>query len=95
MQPIQFFGTAYPLHRVLQIGLSSLALPVLAWMIYRHHLQLSKYRQSCINGLKFMYMALVATCHLLAGVMSYFYFAESVYSDAFVHDFYAYIGKVD
>ncbi|WP_180114451.1 DUF4184 family protein [Acinetobacter sp. YH12063] len=89
--PIQFFGHSYPLHRVLQIGLSGLALPVLAWMIYRHHLH---YR-STVNvpaSIK-VYVYGLAALSLAAGIASYFYFADSIYSDAFVHDLYAYVGK--
>ena len=91
MQPISFFDRSYPLHRVLQIGLSALALPVLAWMIYRHHLH---YRSTANvhKNIKIYVYSLFAVS-LLTGVMSYFYFADSVYSDAFVHDLYAYIGK--
>lgn len=32
MQPVQLLHKSYPLHRVLQIGLSALALPVLGWI---------------------------------------------------------------
>ncbi|WP_180094886.1 MULTISPECIES: DUF4184 family protein [unclassified Acinetobacter] len=89
--PIQFFGHSYPLHRVLQIGLSGLALPVLVWMIYRHHLH---YRStvSIPTSIK-VYVYGLAALSLAAGIASYFYFADSIYSDAFVHDLYAYVGK--
>lgn len=91
MQPIQLLNHSYPLHRVLQIGLSALALPVLAWMIYRHHLH---YRSAIqVNKKIKIYVYALTVLSLLAGVASYFYFADSVYSDAFVHDLYAYVGK--
>jgi len=91
LQPIELFDHSYPLHRVLQIGLSIFALPVLAWMIYRHHLH---YRTTVIVNLwTKMYVYVLGLLSLLAGILSYLYFADSVYSDAFVHDLYAYTGK--
>lgn len=88
---IELFGHSYPLHRVLQIGFSIFALPVLAWMIYRHHLH---YRTTVIvNRWTKMYVYVLGLLSLLAGILSYLYFADSVYSDAFVHDLYAYTGK--
>lgn len=88
---IQIFNNSYPMHRVLQIGLSALALPILAWMIYRHHVH---YRSTVSIPSKVkIYVYCLATASVLAGAISYFYFAESVYSEAFVHDLYAYIGK--
>jgi len=91
LQPIELFDHSYPLHHVLQIGLSIFALPVLAWMIYRHHLH---YRTTVIVNLwTKMYVYVLGLLSLLAGILSYLYFADSVYSDAFVHDLYAYTGK--
>ncbi|WP_353141728.1 DUF4184 family protein [Acinetobacter pragensis] len=89
--PIQLFGSSYPLHRVLQIGLSALALPVLAWMIYRHHLHYRS-KMTIHRNVK-IYVYSLSAASLLAGILSYFYFAESVYSEAFAHDLYAYVGK--
>ena len=89
--PIELFSHSYPLHRILQIGLSILALPVLAWMIYRHHLH---YRSTAIvNRWTKMYVYTLGLLSLFAGIISYLYFADSVYSDTFVNDLYAYTGK--
>ncbi|MEN3980486.1 DUF4184 family protein [Acinetobacter sp. CWB-B33] len=91
MQPIHLFQHTYPLHRVLQIGMSALALPLLAWMIYRHHLHYRS-RPAVHRNIK-IYVYALSALSLLAGIVSYFYFAESVYSEAFSHDLYAYVGK--
>lgn len=88
---VQLFNNSYPMHRVLQIGLSALALPILAWMVYRHH---RRYRSAVsISANVKIYVYSLSIASLLAGFASYFYFAESVYSEAFVHDLYTYIGK--
>ncbi|RKG32434.1 DUF4184 family protein [Acinetobacter tianfuensis] len=89
--PVALFGSSYPLHRVLQIGLSIFALPILAWMIYRHHL---RYRSTDpVNKKTQIYVYGLSLLSLTAGIASYLYFADSAYSDAYVHDLYAYIGK--
>ncbi|OTG71918.1 phospholipase [Acinetobacter sp. ANC 4169] len=91
MQPVNLLDHSYPLHRVLQIGLSALALPVLGWMIYRHHCQ---YRSAdAVNQNIKCYVYAWSALSLLAGIASYVYFAESIYSEAFVHDLYSYVGK--
>lgn len=38
-QNIHLFGATYPMHRILQIGTSALALPVLIWSSYRYYQQ--------------------------------------------------------
>lgn len=91
MQPIQLFQHTYPLHRVLQIGLSALALPLLGWMIYRHH-QHYRSAQLVARNIK-IYVYLLTLVSILAGFINYLYFAESMYSNAFDHDLYSYVGK--
>ena len=91
MQPIHISTHSYPLHRVLQIGLSALALPVLAWMIYRHN---GHYRSTvCVHHDIKIYLYVLFALSFLAGIASYLYFAEGSYSDAFSNDLYAYVGK--
>lgn len=91
MQPVQLLHKSYPLHRVLQIGLSALALPVLGWMIYRHHL---RYRsQDRIPHNIKIYVYTLSILSLFAGSVSYIYFAEGTYSEQFSHDLYSYVGK--
>lgn len=90
-QPVTLFHHTYPLHRVLQIGTSALALPVLAWMICRHHMH---YRSAEPANQKVkIYVHALFWLSLLAGIVSYVYFAESVYSKQFTHDLYSYVGK--
>ncbi|NNP72938.1 phospholipase [Acinetobacter defluvii] len=89
--PIHIFQHSYPLHRVLQIGMSAFALPILLWMIYRHH-QHYRQTQAVHKNIK-IYVIAVFLFSLLAGILSYLYFAEGSYSDAFSHDLYSYIGK--
>ncbi len=91
MQPVSLFDHSYPLHRVLQIGLSALALPVLGWMIYRHHLYYRSTDPVHQNIKRYVYALFVMS--LLAGIASYMYFADSIYAYALVHDLYAYTGK--
>ncbi|OTG89294.1 DUF4184 family protein [Acinetobacter sp. ANC 3813] len=91
MQPIHLFQHTYPLHRVLQIGMSALALPILGWMIYQHH---QHYRgPSAVHRNIKIYVYALSGLSLLAGIASYLYFAESMYSNAYDDDLYAYVGK--
>lgn len=90
-QPIHFFQYSYPLHRVLQIGTSILALPLLFWMFYRYY-QHNQHPQVIPHNLKVYVLTLFFLC-LGVGMLSFFYFATSLYVDALKNDLYRYIGK--
>lgn len=89
--PVMILQHSYPLHRVLQIGMSALALPILFWMIYRHH---QHYRQiQAVDNTVKIYVLILFMISLCAGLLSYFYFAGGDYAEALSHDLYSYIGK--
>ncbi len=46
-----------------------------------------------VNRWTKIYVYALGLLSLFAGILSYLYFADSVYSDAFVDDLYAYTGK--
>ena len=89
-QQVSLFNHIYPMHKVLQIGCSALALPFLAWMCHHYFYQ---YRVNVISNHKqqiFCIFLLIAS--LFSGCLYYVYFAKN---EGFVPqqtDLYNFIG---
>ncbi|OTG84711.1 DUF4184 family protein [Acinetobacter sp. ANC 4648] len=89
--PVYFWGYSYPMHRVLQIGSSVLALPFLFWMSVHYYF---KYKQNQpINNQIKVYALLLFLITGLSGTVSYFHFSQQVQSNPMVNDLYWYLGK--
>ncbi len=74
-QPFNLFHHTYPMHRVLQIGCSALALPFLAWMGIHYFF---KYKEQNISTYKtqlFGFFLFVTT--FFSGCLYYIYFAKT------------------
>lgn len=81
----------YPMHRVLQIGSSIVALPAVVWMgihYYHQHRQKSKLNP----GIKYFAIAL-GIISLLIGYAAYFDYAQAHLIDAERLDLYSFIGR--
>ena len=89
--PFHFWGQTYPMHRVLQIGSSILALPFLLWMSLHYYF---KYKQAQrINRKLKIYAILLLLVTLASGGWSFLHFAQHVQSEPMTTDLYWYIGK--
>lgn len=89
-QTYRLFGHRYPLHRILQIGCSALALPVVLWLIYRyiqnHKIAYQYTAFDFIAGCSTLVLTLASSCYAL-----YHYFQSHQY--LIKQDFYFFIGK--
>jgi len=74
-QPVSIFDRIYPMHKVLQIGCSAVALPFLMWMGFHYFF---KYRVSQIRNSKvsFFCISLFLTA-IFSGCLYYVYIAKS------------------
>ncbi|OTG67346.1 DUF4184 family protein [Acinetobacter silvestris] len=89
--PVKLFEYTYPMHRILQIGSSILALPFLGWMSVHYYF---KYKQNKpIHSKIKIYAALLLFLTLLSGGISYIHFVQLAQSNPMVTDLYWYIGK--
>lgn len=89
-QPISIMEQNYPLHRILQIGTSIIALPFLIWMSldYFH-----KYRQPSKLSTRFLgFTYLLFIVSFFAGCFSYIHRAKSFRLDLHPLDLYHFIG---
>ena len=74
-QPVTLFQHTYPMHRVLQIGCSALALPFLAWMGIHYYF---KYQTNEVPSLKIRFFSfLLFLISFFCGCFYYVYFAKS------------------
>ena len=90
-RPVNFGEQTYPMHRVLQIGSSILALPFLLWMSLHYYF---KYRQTQPTSRKLkIYAVLLLLATLASGVLSFLHFAQQVHTEPMAVDLYWYIGK--
>ena len=90
-RPVIFWGQTYPMHRVLQISSSILALPFLLWMSLHYYF---KYKQAQPTSRKIKtYAVLLLLITLCSGALSCMHFAQQVQSEPLATDLYWYIGK--
>lgn len=81
----------YPIHRILQIGTSILALPILLWMGLKHQKMYAQIKPIHSN-IKFYGLSLI-TLSFFAGCFGYISFAQPLEPLAWQNDLYWYIGK--
>lgn len=80
----------YPLHRVLQIGTSILALPILLWMGLKHQ---NIYAQNCPMHPKIKIYALsLLVVSFFAGCFGYISFAQPLGPAPWQNDLYGFVG---
>lgn len=90
-QNIALFQHSYPLHRILQIGSSILALPIIGWMCRQYYRQ---YRNVISVSLKIKIFALtLLLLSLLVGALSTWDYARYFAPDIWRSDLYFFIGK--
>lgn len=81
----------YPMHRVLQVGTSILALPVLLWMALKHQ---KRYAQNPpIHPKIKIYALTLLAVSFFAGCFGYISFAQPLGPAAWQNDLYWFIGK--
>lgn len=68
--PIHIFGQTYPLHRILQIATSVIALPILARMIYRYYQRYQQHLAVSTQVKRWGYS--LASLTFLSGIISVF-----------------------
>lgn len=90
-QQFQLFGQSYPLHRILQIGTSFLALPFILWMSvhyykkHRQYLAVSLKIKSFAGGLFFF--------SILTALFSVWDYARYIPTDVWQSDLYYFTGR--
>lgn len=95
-QPVLILNHEYPMHKVLQIGCSALALPFLAWMAVHYYF---KYRVkqdlnhlNNLNNKAQLFVRLLLICTFFSGCIYYVYFAQTIGFSAQETDLYHLIG---
>ena len=90
-QKIPLLGHYYPLHRILQIGTSALALPLLAWMCWRYY---QTYQQHFPVSLKIKRFAIgLFILSLLGGLISVWDYARYIPTQVWQSDLYYFTGR--
>lgn len=90
-QNVNLFGHTYPMHRVLQIGSSIVALPILLWMA-KHYIARYKHSEAVPQSTKnYMYLTLLIA--FFVGCFRYIHFAEPLGPKPWQPDLYWFIGK--
>lgn len=90
-QNISMLNHTYPMHRILQIGTSALALPILAWMGI-HYFFKYKQTQPISRKIKIYAFSLISIS-MIYGCYSYFDFAQNLAEQSWQDDLYWFIGK--
>ncbi|MEG0343794.1 MAG: DUF4184 family protein [Acinetobacter sp.] len=89
-QPVLILGHEYPMHKVLQIGCSAIALPFLMWMaihyFFKYHVKESLNHKAQLFGY------LLFICSFFSGCIYYIYFAQKTGFTAQNIDLYHLIG---
>ena len=67
-QSIALFGQTYPVHRVLQIGTSAVALPIIVWMCWHYYRHF--YQTALVRPRKIHFAIVTLFFSLLLGVLS-------------------------
>lgn len=90
-QNVNVLNHNYPMHRVLQIGSSIIALPILAIMAKSYYLQ---HRQMTpVNSKVKWFALLLILISTFAGLFGYISFAQPLGPQPWQHDLYWFIGK--
>lgn len=90
-RPVSLFDNVYPMHRVLQIGTSILALPFMAWMGIHYYL---KYKLLKPISRKIKTSALfILLVSFFYACSSYIAFAQTLGNHAWSTDLYSLIGR--
>lgn len=89
-QPVTLFSHSYPMHRVLQIGTSALALPFIGWMAIHYY---SQYKQVNTVNFKLIKFAMALfSVSFIVGCCSYLYIAKQTGFYPPNTDLYTFIG---
>ncbi|WP_445116472.1 DUF4184 family protein [Acinetobacter sp. WZC-1] len=88
---ISLWGQPYPVHRILQIASSVIALPFLAWMCV-HYYQQHKQPQPVPSGIRIYALSLFSIA-FFSGCLCYLHFSQQIQHDPRLNDLYWYIGK--
>lgn len=90
-QPVALFDHVYPMHRVLQIGTSILALPFMAWMGVHYYL---KHKQAdCVQAKIKISGLFIVLISLLTAVYYYLQFLQTLGQNPWSVDLYSFIGR--
>lgn len=90
-QQVALFGHIYPMHRVLQIGTSIVALPFMVWMAVHYYL---KHKQlTAISKKITTYSFLILLISLFSGCYAYIHFAQNLGANPWSADLYSFIGR--
>ena len=90
-RPVLLLNHIYPMHRVLQIGTSIIALPFMAWMGIHYYL---KYKQADFVPTKIKISGLfIVLISLLTAVYYYLQFLQTFGSNPWSVDLYSFIGR--
>jgi hypothetical protein len=90
-QQFQIFGQTYPLHRILQIGTSVLALPFILWMSLHYY---KKHRQYLAVSLKIkIFTGSVLLLSIFTGLFSVWDYARYISTEVWQSDLYYFTGR--
>ena len=90
-QNVSLFNQTYPMHRILQIGTSVIALPILMIMTKNYYQQ---HRQSKIVSPKIKFYGFsLFVISIFAGLFEYISFAQPLGPEPWQNDLYWFIGK--
>ena len=90
-RPVALFDHVYPMHRVLQIGTSILALPFMAWMGVHYYL---KHKQAGLVQAKIKISGLlIVLISLLTAAYYYLQFLQTLGPNPWSVDLYSFIGR--
>lgn len=90
-RPVSLFNHIYPMHRVLQIGTSILALPFMVWMGIHYYF---KYKQLKPISSKIKTSALfILLISFFYGCYSYIHFVQTLGAHLWSTDLYSFIGR--
>lgn len=88
---ITLLGHGYPMHRVLQIGTSIIALPILFWMMFKHIQQHQQVTPVADKIKKIKWLLLIIST--LGGLLAYARFAMALGLELWHTDLYGYVGR--
>lgn len=90
-RPFQLFGHSYPLHRILQIGTSFLALPFMLWMSVHYY---KKHQRYLAVNLKIKaYACGLLLFSIFTGLFSVWDYARYISTEVWQSDLYYFTGR--